>query len=295
MVVQGIWNRNKKKMLSVLLITVLVFGLSGCGHTMGAKSTGTQSITDASEIQVFIASSLSDAMTEVAAEYNKTNPNVTIVYNADSSGTLMTQIREGYTCDIFFSAGKQQMDTLEKDGLLIDGSRADVLCNQLVVVSRKDSGTAVKGLDTLKDATSIALADGSVPVGKYTRVALVNCGILDKTDDPSAYTTEQVSKALGGVEISEQGNVSKVLTAVIEASCEVGTTYFSDIYGYEDELDILETVSSEHSGDILYPIALIANPDANDAQSAAAKDFLAFILSDEAQKIFKKYGFGIPT
>ncbi len=101
----------------------------------------------------------------------------------------------------------------------------------------KDSGTKVTGLENLKDAKSIALAGGSVPVGKYTRQALVNLGTLKTTGEVDAITTDQVSQALGGVEISEEDNVSKVLTAVAEGSCEVGTTYYSDTYGYEDKLE----------------------------------------------------------
>ena len=82
----------------------------------------------------------------------------------------------------------------------------------------------------------------------------MNLGILGKTDEPDAVTTEQVSEALGGVEISEQDNVSKVLAAVVEGSCEVGTTYYSDTYGYEDELNILETVGYDLTGNVIYPI-----------------------------------------
>ena len=56
------------------------------------------------ELQVFIAASLNTAMTDIAERYEKEHPNVKIVYNADSSGTLLTQIEEGYECDLFFSA-----------------------------------------------------------------------------------------------------------------------------------------------------------------------------------------------
>ena len=122
-------------------------------------------------------------------------------------------------------------------------------------MTRKDSGTKVTGLDNLSEAESFALAGGSVPVGKYTRTALMNMGVLPKVDDPSAITTEEVSEALGGLEISEQDNVSKVLSAVVEGSCEVGTTYYSDTYGFEDELDILQTVGYDLTGNVIYPIA----------------------------------------
>ena len=257
-----------------------------------ASEAGTAEAGEETEIQVFIAASLSKVMEEVAAKYNEAYPEVKITFNADSSGTLLTQIEEGYACDVFFSAAQKQMDTLENDDqLVVDGTRTNVVNNQVCVISLKDNGTKVTGLETLKDAESIALADGSVPVGKYTRTALMNAGILPETEDPSAYTTEEVSEALGGVEISEQGNVSKVLAAVAEGSCEVGTTYFSDTYGYEDDVEILEKVSYDLTGNVIYPIAQIKNDEADDAEAAAAKDFVEFVSSDEMKEVFQKYYF----
>ncbi len=244
------------------------------------------------EIQVFIAASLSRVMEEVAAKYNESHPEVKIIFNADSSGTLLTQIEEGYECDVFFSAAQKQMNTLENDDkLVVEGTRHNIVNNQVCVVSLKNSGTKVTGLETLKDAENIALADGSVPAGRYTRVALMNLGILPAAEDPSKYTTAEVSEALGGVEISEQGNVSKVLTAVVEGSCEVGTTYYSDTYGYEDDLDILERVSYDLTGDVIYPIAQVKNDEAGEAEAAAARDFVDFVASDEAKPIFESYYF----
>lgn len=290
----------KKRVLATLLAMSMVLGIAACGSKSDSKDdkkeeTKTEVKADDAEdieLQVFIAASLSKVMDEVATEYQKDHPNVKITFNADSSGTLLTQIEEGYTCDVFFSAAQKQMDQLEKtDGLVVDGTRKNVVNNQVVVVTRKDSGTKVTGLETLKDASSIALAGGSVPVGKYTRQALVNLGILDKVDDVSTIPTETVSEALGGVEISEQDNVSKVLMAVAEGSCEVGTTYYSDIYGYEDDIKILEKVSSDLTGDVIYPIAQIVNKEADKKQTEAAEDFMDFLLSDEAAKVFESYYF----
>lgn len=293
----------KKKIIAAMLAGVMVLLMAGCAGSSDSGSDDTGTSEDASygsgtdteaeetEIQVFIAASLNTVMTELADLYNEEHPEVKITYNPDSSGTLLTQIEEGYECDIFFSAAQKQMDDLEADGLMVEGTRADVVNNQVVVVSLKDSGTKVTGLENLGEAESIALARGSVPVGRYTRQALINLGILPKTDDPASITTEEVSEALGGVEISEQDNVSKVLTAVAEGSCEVGTTYYSDTYGYEDQLDILQTVSYDLTGDVIYPIARVVNEEADDAQTAAAEDFLEFILSDEAKAVFESYYF----
>ena len=244
------------------------------------------------EIQVFIAASLNTVMQDVKAAYEAEHPNVTVVLNADSSGKLLTQIEEGYECDVFFSAAKKQMDTLQDtDGLVVEGTRHNVVNNQVVVVARKDSGTSVTGLSDIGNAESIALADGSVPVGRYTRVAMAALGMLPETEDPSVYTTQEVSDALGGVEISEQSNVSKVLAAVVEGSCEVGTTYYSDTYGYEDQLDILEKVSYDLTGNVIYPIAQVKNDQASDAQAAAAADFVEFVASDQMKPVFEGYYF----
>lgn len=271
-----------------MALACILAGCAGNSKNDAAKEIGKQEST---EIQVFIAASLNTVMTELAELYNQEHPNVTIIYNADSSGKLLTQIEEGYECDIFFSAAQKQMDQLEADGLVVEGTRKNVVNNQVVVVTLKDSGTAVTGLADLGNAQSIALAGGSVPVGKYTRQALVNLGILEETDDPATITTAQVSEALGGVEISEQDNVSKVLLTVVEGSCEVGTTYYSDTYGYEDKLDILETVSYDLTGNVIYPIARVVNEEADDARNEAAEDFLAFLNSDRAKEVFDAYYF----
>ena len=288
-----------KRLTAVAVVVAMAAGLIACGAkeeetgSETAEETQQEEAEEAeeTEIQVFIAASLNTVMTELAEMYNEEHPEVKITYNADSSGTLLTQIEEGYECDIFFSAAQKQMDQLEEDGLVVDGTRANVVNNQVVVVTLKDSGTKVTGLENIGDAENIALAGGSVPVGKYTRQALVNLGILKSVDDVSTITTEQVSEALGGVEISEQDNVSKVLAAVVEGSCEVGTTYYSDTYGYEDDLDILETVSYDLTGNVIYPIAQVVNEEADDAQTKAAEDFLKFILSDEAKAVFDAYYF----
>ena len=302
-----------KKLITAATVFIAAFALlTGCGGNSATTAQNTESEeakqetvqeTDQEavqetaqeepvEIQVFIAASLNTVMQDVKAAYEAEHPGVTIVLNADSSGTLLTQIEEGYECDVFFSAAQKQMNTLQDtDGLVVEGTRHNVVNNQVVVVTRKDSGTSVTGLADIGNAESIALADGSVPVGRYTRVAMVALGMLPETDDPSVYTTQEVSDALGGVEISEQSNVSKVLAAVVESSCEVGTTYYSDTYGYEDELDILEKVSYDLTGNVIYPIAQVKNDQASDAQAAAAADFVEFVASDQMKPVFEGYYF----
>lgn len=297
--------------MALLAISAMLISLIGCGARGGAveetvvnatEETAAGSAAEESsaaeaakavqelELQVFIAASLNKAVSELSKSYEAEHPGVKIVLNADSSGKLLNQILEGYSCDIFFSAAKKQMDKLEKEGLAIEGSRRDVLNNQLVLIRRKENETEVKGLESLNLAKSIAVADGSVPAGRYTRLALQKLEILPEGTEASEITTQELSEALGGVEISEQSNVSKVLTAVIEGSCELGLCYYSDCYSH-DELEIVEYVSRELTGDIIYPIALVKNTDADDAEQAAAAEFFEYLSSSDAKEVYKSYYF----
>ena len=264
---------------------------SSKAETESAKETEKATEGEKTEVQVFVAASLKNVMEELGAQYEKDNPSVKLIFQADSSGKLLTQIQEGYACDVFFSAAQKQMDTLQEEGKLVEGTRQNVVNNQLCVITRKDSGTKVTGLETLKDAKSIALADGTVPVGRYTRKALVSLGILPEAEDLSKISTKEVSDALGGVEISEQSNVSKVLAAVVEGSSEVGTTYYSDTYGKDTDVEILEKVSYDLTGNVIYPISQVVNDEASDAEIKEAKKFVEFVCSDTAKETFQKYYF----
>ena len=274
-----------KKLFVIILAFIMVIGLTSCGSSEEGSTSGK------TEVSVFVAASLNSVMEELKAEFEAEHEDVTILINADSSGVLMTQIQEGAACDLFFSASQKQMNILEEEGMLLEGTRKNVLNNKLVVLTQADSETEVTGLETLGKASSIALAGGSVPAGDYTRRALVHLGILNETDEPGAYTTQEVSDALGGVEISEQSNVSKVLTAVVEGSCEVGTTYLSDTYGQEEKVRIIEEVPYEVTGNIIYPAALIANPDASNEEASASEEFFGFITGDRAKELYAKHLF----
>ena len=302
----------KKKVLSLMLAGAMVLSMTACGSqntdqgaandtsakaeqsdsSEAAKENSDSEELESTQITVFAAASLENALNEVIKKYNETQPNVTIIPSYDSSGTLLAQIEEGAACDVFFSAAQKQMDTLQNDDqLVVDGTRHNVVNNQVVVITYKGSGTAVTGLENLKDAKSIAMADGSVPVGKYTRQAMVNAGMLDAVDDVSTIPTDVISRALDGVEINECGNVSAVKTQVAEGSNEVGTVYYSDTYGLEDKLDILQVISYDLTGNVIYPIAQVKNDEADELEQKAALDFVNFVKSDAAKAIFDSYYF----
>ena len=99
----------------------------------------------------------------------------------------------------------------------------------------------------------MALCDGSVPVGKYSREAFVSLGYLPDTDDNSAYTSPEISEALGGIEINECADVSVAAQAVAEGSNEIGTIYYSDYYDFQDDLNIIAQDNGTLTGPIVYP------------------------------------------
>lgn len=290
-----------KKYLSMIMSLVLtIVLLTGCGGkenpvdsgkattapsvTQGSEQTPAPTVTSddkipATEVYVFIAASLSNAMKEIATMYHTSQPNVKITYNADSSGTLLTQIQEGAECDIFFSAATKQMATLSDAGSIETDSSVDLLKNKVVLIQPKEGKTEVTGFDNVFKAKNIALAAEGVPAGDYARDIFKNLKVWDK-----------VSK----MEINEGSNVTAVLTAVSEASNEVGVVYESDAVSMKDSVKILATApESSLTKPVLYPVAQVINKEADDTQKKAAKDFLAFLSTEEVLKIFEKYGFTV--
>ncbi len=300
-----------KRLLALLMALTMTFALAACSGDNGqssqepsapvseapasqAPSEPAQDETtalDAAEIQVFIAASLENAFQDIIALYNERQPNVTVTYSADSSGTLLSQIQEGFECDVFFSAGARQTDDLEESGLAIEGTRVDLLQNKVALITYKGSGTTVTTLSEIGNASSVALAGSSVPVGQYTRTALQALGILDDSKDAAEFSAQEVSEALGGVEINETANVSATLNAVAESSNEVGTVYYSDAYSRIDDVEVIELVDTSLTGSIVYPMSRVVNSEADEAQTAAADDFYAFLQTDEVMAIFESYLF----
>ena len=303
-----------KRFLTLLLAAAMTLSLAACGgETTPAETTAPAETsapvettapveTDAPEadllaettIYVDIAASLSAAFEEIVSMYAEVQPNVTVALNAGSSGTLQKQIQEanGLGHDIFFSAGVKQVKALQEEGMVTEGSRVDLLANALCLVTGNGTETAVTGWDDLSAANNMALCDGTVPVGSYTRKALVALGVLAEVEDPAAYTSAEVSEALGGVEINECADVSAAAQAVAEGSNEIGTIYYTDYYGYKDQLTILALdEAGELTGAITYPVCQIINGEADEAELAAAADFLAFLQSEEVLAVYAEYCF----
>lgn len=280
----------KRKILAMALaLTMAGTLLAGCQSSSG----GTQKEAETSEkpaaketvqeepveLYVFIAASLSNAMEELKTMYQEENPNVDIKYNADSSGTLQTQIEEGAQCDIFFSAALQQMDALVEGGHVQESDVTDLLENKVVLIKPVGGETSVTGFSDITNAANLALAGEDVPVGQYARKIFDNLGITDQ---------------VMAMEINEGANVTAVLTAVAEHSNEIGIVYSTDAASMPDDVEVIAQATEEEVGEaVIYPVGLVKDEQATEAQTEAAKDFYEYLQSDDAAAVFETYGFAV--
>ncbi|MDD6919798.1 MAG: molybdate ABC transporter substrate-binding protein [Eubacteriales bacterium] len=281
--------RKIKGIVTIALVVAMSFGMTACSSDQDDSLDGKKY-----EINLFVAASMSKAMEDLKADFEKENPNITIVINADSSGKLKTQILEGFDSHIFLSASKKEIKELSEKNMTDKDSELDLLENQLAIIAHKDYNGGVKDIATIKNAKSISLAYGSVPVGFYARKAMIKQGILNKEglDDKAIKKIpgSDVASALGGITISEKDNVSSVLNAVAEKSTEIGFAYTSDVKRNEN-VKIISKVDKKVSGEITYPIAKITNKELSKDQKKAVDKLYKFLISDKAKKVYEKYGF----
>lgn len=283
-----------KKKLTALLLVGLLSGsmLAGCGGNASDDSSSSAPASAASEadqveLVVFAAASMTETLTELSNAYMEENPNVNVVLNFDSSGTLKTQIQEGADCDVFISAGQLQMDQLDAnadpsvntEGLdfVLEDSRFDILENKVALAVPDDNPKDINSYDDMKaglENGSILLAMGNsdVPVGQYTQKILTYLGL------------DEVTLANAG-NITYGSNVKEVTTQVSEAAVDCGIIYQTD--AYSAGLTVVDTATPEMCGQVIYPAAVLnvsKNPD-------IAKDYLDFLTSDDADTVFEEVGF----
>jgi molybdate transport system substrate-binding protein len=226
---------------------------------------------NSAEVNVYAAASLTDAMKELAASYEK-DAGDKIVFNFGASSLLARQITEGAPADIFFSADEAKMDDLQKAGLIATETRRDLLSNSLVIIAPNNSALAITSPDELASKTEkIAIADPrAVPAGIYTKEYLSGLGLWKKLES-KIVPTENVRAALAAV---ESGNV------------DAGFVYETDA-SISKKVKIVFSVPIEKGPVIRYPIAMIKET----RNKSAAENLFRYFQSDVARKVFEKYGF----
>ncbi len=267
-----------KKGITLILTLCFLLGLmAGCGAP-AQKNT---------EITVFAAASLTETLTTLGEQYMKDHPEVTIVFNFDSSGTLKTQIQEGAQCDIFISAGQKQMNQLDinadpavnTEGLdfILEGTRFNILENKVALAVPEGNPKGIESYEDfvkgLKEGTLLlAMGNADVPVGQYTQKILTYFELA-----------EEDLAAAGS--ITYGSNVKEVATQIGEAVVDCGIIYQTD--AFSAGLTVVDTATSEMCGQVIYPAAIL-----NSSQNPeAAQAFLDCLTGDEGDAVFKAVGF----
>ena len=226
---------------------------------------------NANELFVSAAASLTDALKEIDARFEK-QTGTKIVLNLGASSMLARQIEEGAPADVFISADEAQMDRLHKQ--IAPETRKDLLTNELIVVIRSDSSARIAELADLTKApfARIALADPqAVPAGVYAREVLKKAGLWEKIEPKIV-----------------PADVRAALAVVEAGNADAAFVYKTDALSLS-KVRVALQIPAELAPKIVYPMAILANS----AHRVDAGRFLEFLKSDEAVQVFEKLGFGI--
>ena len=239
------------------------------------------------ELVVFAAASLTETLTKIGERYEEENPDITLAFNFDSSGTLKTQIEEGADCDVFLSAGQKQMNELdiladeEKNPDRLDfvkeDSRIDLLENKVALVVPEDNPKKIESFSQLADLLRdgeilMAMGNADVPVGQYTQKILEYYGLNE----------EELARA---GKITYGSNVKEVTVQVLEGSVDCGVVYCTD--AFSAGLDVIDSATAEMCGQVIYPAAVMKNS----SDPEAAQAFLDYLGTEEAMDLFEEVGF----
>ena len=289
-----------KKALALTLALAMSLTLAACGGAAPATSSGSASGSGAAspapagepvEITVFAAASMTETIDQIIEAYKTLAPNVTVIPTYESSGTLLTQIKEGADCDLFISAAQKQMNALDgslkddaeknPDGLdLIDAStRINLLENKVTLVVPAGNPKRIESFDQLAEHLKsgdilLAMGNSDVPVGQYTQKIF------------SFYGLEEDALNTAGV-LTYGSNVKEVTTQVSEGTVDCGVIYATD--AASAGLTVVDSVTAEMCGQVIYPAAVLSGSQ----YPAEAKAFLDYLTTADCAAIFESVGFTV--
>lgn len=234
-----------------------------------------QIIFAAEKVTVFAAASTTNMINEVLSLYNKKGGNAVGSYG--SSGALVKQIQSGAPAGIFISANQKWMNNLEKSNLIDKSTRKNLVKNSLVLITHKknnitaDFSKKIDFASILKNEKLVIGAPESVPAGEYAQQAFTKLGYWSSLQK----------------NIVTAANVRDALAFVSRGEALLGVVFATDAIADKNVKVVAEFPENTHD-DISYPIAVIKENANNEV-----KKLYNFLISDEAKKIYKKYGFGI--
>jgi len=231
----------------------------------------------AAELSVFAASSLGEALQEIANAYQAEHPGTRISLNFAGSQTLAAQLERGAPADLLIAADPEAMARLERAGL-VEPPRL-LLRNRLALAVRNDHQPPLQTLAELgRPGLLLVIGNPQVPVGRYTRRLFAGLA-----DDP-AYGPALV-QALEKNIVSEENRVKAIVAKLLLGEADAGFVYQSDLSAATRERLRAIPLPDQHNPEASYPLARLKGA------GPAADDFLAFLFSPAAQAIFARHGF----
>ncbi|WP_407466582.1 molybdate ABC transporter substrate-binding protein [Megamonas hypermegale] len=259
----------------IALISLLLFSLAVAGCTSSENGDKAQENASQKEVYIVAAASMTDAVKEIGANYEKQHPDVKLMYNFGSSGALQSQIEQGAPADVFISAAQKQMNALEEENLIDKATRKDLLENKVVLIVPKNSTLVLDDFAAAATdkVSKIALGEPkSVPVGQYSEEIFTNLNVWADIKAKAVYASD----------------VRQVLSWVETGEVDCGVVYATDAAISDKVKVLLEAPAGTHKP-VVYPAAMVSsskNPE-------IAKDFLAYLSQDEQKAILAKYGFDV--
>ncbi len=261
-------QRMKRRQLLLFLSVTLATFLA----VIGLRLVNPEPAQADTALLVSAAASLKDALEEIKPLYQKKNPGVNLTFNFGASGALLQQIEQGAPADIFISAAKRQMDTLDQKGALVPGTRTNLANNRLVLIVPNGSKT-VTGFMSLKKPEVKRISIGeprSVPAGQYAEQVLQKLNLWNDVKPKLVYGN----------------NVRQVLAAVESGNADAGLVYTTDAR-ISNKVKAVATANDSDHSPIVYPMAVLkSSKNAN-----AAGSFVRYLSSSEAKNVLRQYGF----
>jgi molybdate transport system substrate-binding protein len=243
--------------------------LAACSPTAPSPSAPDVADTLTGELTIFAAASLTASFTELAQEFAADHPGVTVrPISFDGSSTLATQLREGAPVDVFASADEATMGTVAD---LTDGPSEVFATNILQIAVEPGNPLGIRGLaDLARPGVQVVLCAPAVPCGTAAH------DLLDH---------ERVTLA----PVSEEQNVTAVLTKVRTGEADAGLVYLTDVAAAGGAVDGVGIAGADRAANS-YPIAAMHSSRHPDV----ARAFVDFVLSTRGQAVLATYGFGAP-
>jgi molybdate transport system substrate-binding protein len=246
------------KLIRRLLGTVLLFTL--CAQTVGAET-----------LHLSVAASMTDVTKKIIAGFMGNHPDIRVLPNFASSGSLAKQIAKGAPADLYISANPKWMDFLLKEGMIAGETNRIFAYNKLVFIGRPENGPLTLGQVTKLQKIGIGTPQ-SVPAGQYAKQAMEKANIYE--------TLEKARKLVMAKDVRQ------ALLYAERGEVDGSFVYRTDAL-LAQKAKILFTVPGDLYDRVAYPLGLTVKG----AKKDGAVKFYEYMGSEQATILLKEYGF----